>query len=174
MKIQGMTYIICFFVVIGLARLTSGQTEEQKRQLEQKKSVLEKALVSAGYAIKGKTDPVPSDWEKEQFHLRSKYRVQVKSTKPIPGERGLYFRFTVDIEAYLNEADAQKRLDRIKSTPPGVDSKMEPEYVLREGFQRGNLVYVVSTDVYKFVLDKHLTGFRKKLEAAISGDPATR
>jgi hypothetical protein len=65
--------------------------------------------------------------------------------------------------------DAQKRLIHIQSTPPGPNSKMmAPEYALREGFQRGTQVYVISTDVYKFVVDKSLSLLHQQLKKEIT------
>jgi hypothetical protein len=97
-------------------------------------------------------------WEKEQFDLQSKYRLKIKSVKPIPDKRDrYYYRYTVEIEVYKNETDADQRMRRLREAPPGVDEKMEPEYLLHDGFKRGKLVYIVSMNVYTFVVDKCLT-----------------
>lgn len=130
-------------------------------------TALEKKLASLGYRITFRNNPVPTDWQKNEFDLQSQRIYAVKSLKPVRGERNLYYRFSVAVETYKNESDAEKRMAFITKTPPGVDSKMQPEYVLREGFRRGRLVYTVSTDVYKFYLDGDLKRLREKLEKEI-------
>lgn len=130
---------------------------------------LEKTLISFGYKITDKIASAGADWELRDFQMQSKQIYNIKSTKKVPGEKNLYYRFTIRIEQYATVEDAQKRLQHIQSTPPGPDSKLTaPEYDLREGFQRGTQVYVVSTDVYTFVVDKSLTKLREKLKKEIT------
>lgn len=130
---------------------------------------LEKTLVSLGYKITDQIASAGADWELRDFKMQSKKIYSIRSNKKVPGEKNLYYRFTVRVEEYATETDAQKRLDHILATPPGPDSKLTaPEYALREGFQRGKLVYVVSTDVYTFVADKSLSKLREKLEKEIT------
>ncbi|NJM54040.1 MAG: hypothetical protein HC846_12055 [Blastocatellia bacterium] len=130
---------------------------------------LEKTLISMGYKVTGKIASAGADWELRDFKMRSKQIYNIKSTKKVPGEKNLYYRFTIRIEQYATVEDAQIRLEHIQSTPPGADSKMiAPEFDLREGFQRGTQVYVVSTDVYTFVVDKSLSKLREKLKMAIT------
>lgn len=130
---------------------------------------LEKTLVSMGYKITDKIASAGADWELRDFQMRSKQIYNIKSLKKVPGEKNLYYRFTVIIEDYATVEDAQKRLAHIRATPPGPDSKLTaPEYSLREGFQRGTQVYVISTDVYTFVVDKSLTKLNEKLKKEIT------
>ena len=130
---------------------------------------LEKTLVSLGYRVTDKIASAGADWELRDFRMQSKQIYNIKSTKKVSGEKNLYYRFTIRIEQYATVEDAQKRLEHIQSTPPNADSKMiAPEYALREGFQRGTQVYVVSTDVYKFVVDKSLSKLREKLHKEIT------
>lgn len=129
----------------------------------------EKTIVSLGYKITDQIASVGADWELRDFKMRSKKIYSIKSLKKVPDEKKLYYRFTIRIEDFATVEDAQKRLDHIRSTPPGPDSKMiGPEYDLREGFQRGTRVYVVSTNVYTFVADKSLTKLREKLQEIIT------
>lgn len=130
---------------------------------------LEKTIISLGYKVTNKIASAGADWELRDFKMQSKQIYNIKSTKKVPGEKNLYYRFTVKIEQFATIEDAQKRLKHIQLTPPGPDSKMiAPEYDLREGFQRGTQVYVVSTDVYTFVVDKSLSKFHEKLKNAVT------
>lgn len=136
---------------------------------------LEKTLVSFGFKITGKIASAGADWELRDFKMRSKQIYNIKSLKKVPGEKNLYYRFTIKIEDYGNMEDAQKRLKHIQATPPGPDSKMiAPEYALREGFQRGTQVYVISTDVYTFVVDKSLSKFHQKLKNVVTKNDKCR
>lgn len=129
----------------------------------------ERTIVSMGYKVTGKIASAGADWELRDFKMRSKQIYNIKSTKKVPGEKNLYYRFTIKIEDYASIEDAEKRLKHIQATPPGPDSKMfGPEYDLRVGFQRGTQVYVVSTDVYTFVVDKSLNKFHEKLKNAVT------
>ena len=128
----------------------------------------EKTLSSLGYKITWKVTAAGADWELRDFNMKEKRVFSVKSRKNVPGEKNMYYRYSVQIEEYASEADAKKRMDHIAATPPGPESKMiGPEYALRGGFCRGTLVYVVSTDVYKFVVDGSLNKFRLLLEEKI-------
>ena len=140
-----------------------------------KDAQLEKTIVSMGYKVTSKIASAGADWELRDFKMRSKQIYNIKSTRKVPDEKNIYYRFTIRIEDYATVEDAQKRLKHIQSTPPGPDSKMiGPEYDLREGFQRGTQVYVISTDVYTFVVDKSLSKFHEKLKNAITKNDKCR
>ncbi|MBS1794925.1 MAG: hypothetical protein JSS81_13780 [Acidobacteria bacterium] len=129
---------------------------------------LDKTFRTLGFKVTGRTNVAAADWELRDFKMRSKRIFALKSLKKVPGERNLYYRFAVRIEEYENEADAERRIAEIEATPPGADSKLTaPEYDLREGFRRGTRVYVVSTNVYKFVADKSLSRFKSDLEKIV-------
>ena len=154
-----------FCLLIGAGVLNVSANDKQ----------LERTLVSLGYKITGKIASAGADWELRDFKMRSKQIYNIKSTKKVPGEKNLYYRFTIRIEDYGTVEDAQKRLAHIQSTPPGPDSKMiAPEYDLREGFQRGTQIYVISTDVYTFVVDKSLTKLHQKLKKEITKNDKCR
>ncbi len=137
-------------------------------------SDLEKTLASFGYKIQRLPADV-SGWEKGEFNLQSKTRYAIKSVKPVKGERSLYYSFSVDVEGYANETDAVKRSTHIDANPPGPDSKMQPpEYALRVGFRRGNVVYVVGTHVYQFVVTKDLARLRDDLERSLADQHAAK
>jgi len=131
----------------------------------------ENTLTSLGYKVTWKITAAGADWELRDFNMREKRVFAIKSLKKVPGEKNMYYRYSVQIEEYASEADAQTRSDHISATPPGPDSKMVgPEFDLRVGFRRGTLVYVVSTDVYKFVVDGSLDKLRQKLEEKIPAE----
>lgn len=130
---------------------------------------LENAITSMGYRITSKIESAAADWELRDFNMRSKQIYNIKSKKKIPGERNIYYRFTVRIEEFANVEDAGKRAAQVQSTPPGPDSKMiAPEFDLRIGFQMGERVVVVSTDVYTFVVDKSLSKFLERLSKSLA------
>ena len=131
----------------------------------------ENTISSLGYKISWKVTAAGADWELRDFNMREKRVFAIKSRKKVPGEKNMYYRYSVQIEEYTSEADAEKRMAHIAATPPGPDSKMVgPENALREGFRRGKLVYVVGTEVYKFVADTSLNKFRLELEKKIPAE----
>lgn len=133
---------------------------------------LEQTLVSLGYKITWRVSAAGADWELRDFNMRSKHVFAIKSKAKVPGEKNMYYRYSVSIEEYPTVADAEKRMDHITATPPGPDSKMvAPEHDLRVGFRRSHRVYVISTDVYTFVVDGSLNKFRLQLDERI---PLTR
>lgn len=155
--------ILCLFIFTGVLNVLANDKQ------------LERTLVSLGYKITGKIASAGADWELRDFKMRSKQIYNIKSIKKVPGEKNLYYRFTIRIEDYGTVEDAQKRLAHIWATPPGPDSKMvAPEYDLREGFQRGTQVYVISTDVYTFVVDKSLNKLHQKLKKEITKNDKCR
>jgi hypothetical protein len=155
--------ILCLLITAGVLNISADDKQ------------LERTLVAWGYKITDKIASAGADWELRDFKMRSKQIYSIKSTRKVPGEKNLYYRFTIRIEDYGTVEDAQKRFAHIQSTPPGPDSKMiGPEYDLREGFQRGTQVYVISTDVYTFVADKSLTKLREKLKKEITKNDKCR
>lgn len=149
--------MFCLWIVAGIVNTFANEAQ------------FEKKLVSMGYKVTGKIASAGADWELRDFKMRSKQIYNIKSTRKVAGEKNLYYRFTVRIEEYATIEDAQKRLKHIQATPPGPDSKMiGPEFDLREGFQHGTQVYVISTDVYTFVVDKSLSKFHEKLKNKVT------
>ena len=137
--------------------------------IAQEPDKLREALSAMGFRITRVVDVDPTSFEKSEFDLKKKRIYVIRSIRPVPGERNLYYRYTVEIEEYADQVHALHRLERIQAAPPGPTSKMESEseYELREAFKRGNLVYVVGTDVYTFVVDKSLSRLTAKLENAV-------
>lgn len=158
MKLK-LLFCLIFTLFFLSVSSVNGQTAAQKNKLE-------KSLKAAGYNIKNKSEVEPTDWEKTEFNLQSKYRFIVKSTKHFPGVRNTFARYEVEIEVFNNKTEAENRLKRLREVPPGFDDKMHAEYVLRDGFQRRNLVYIISTDAVMFSY-KSLSDLKTKLEKAI-------
>lgn len=155
--------ILCLFIFTGVLSISANDKQ------------LEKTIIALGYKITDKIASAGADWELRDFKMRSKQIYNIKSTRKVPGEKNLYYRFTIRIEDYATVEDAQKRLAHIRATPPGPDSKMVgPEYALREGFQRGSQIYVISTDVYTFVVDKSLSKLHQKLKKEITKNDKCR
>jgi len=90
------------------------------------------------------------DWEKLQFG-RAKIKTQrIKAKFEVPNWPKAYYRFTISEETYASPEKAKIRLQRLFDTPPDVNTKMEPEFVLRKGIQDGKKVIIISTDVKMF------------------------
>ena len=129
---------------------------------------LERTLATLDYRVTWKISAGAADWEIRDFQMRKKHIYAIKSRKRVPGEVALYYRYSVRIEEFDSEADAEKRMAYVESTPPGADSKLiGPEFALREGFRRGRSIYVVSTDVYRFVADRSLSKFKNRLKSSL-------
>jgi hypothetical protein len=123
-------------------------------------------FTSLGYHIKSQENGSPSLWEKEHFDLLEKRSVQIRSVKPMPGSSNTFYRFTISEEKYPSESEAVVRLDRLLDMPPDLHVEDQKAFPLRRGFQAGNLVYVVSTDVSLFT--QELENLSKNLQKAVS------
>lgn len=122
------------------------------------------ALENLGYTIVAGSTAELRQWEKT-FGMIEKRQYAIKRKKKVRGKPAGYYRFVVKVEEFRSEDEAEMRLDNINATPPGPDSKQTgPEFDLREGFRFGKKVYVVSTDVYRFVTDGTLTNVTSKLD----------
>ena len=149
--------VLCIALMLAAATAAAAQTQS-----------LEQTLSKFGYKVTSRINSAGADWELRDFNMREKQIFNIKSKTKVPREKNMYYRYTIRVEEFGSEADAEKRMEHIAATPPGPTSKMEaPEYALREGFRRGKLVYVVETDVYMFIADKSMSKFRAQLEDAI-------
>lgn len=154
------SFVLSIVFLIAAAATATAQNKE-----------FENTLSSLGYKITWKVTAAGADWELRDFNMKEKRVFAIRSRKKVPGEKDMYYRYNIRIEEYASETDAEKRVEHIIATPPGPDSKMVgPEHALREGFRRGRLVYVVGTEVYKFVADKSLNKFRLELEKKIPAE----
>lgn len=153
--------IVHLLIVLVVAASAASEVAAQEKDIE-------KTFTSLGYKVSWDVATAGADWELRDFNMRLKHIYAIRSLKKVPGEKNLYYRFFIRVEEFATEAEAEKRMEHIASTPPGSESKLiGPEYDLREGFRRGKLVYVVSADVYKFVIDKSLSKLRAQLESEI-------
>ena len=125
------------------------------------------AIASLGYAVKSDRASGPTAWESAQFDLRRKRELTIKATQPFPRDPHTFYRFTVTEERYADAAAAQARLARLREEPPGLLPEDRKAFPLRDGFRRGETVYVVATDVYLFE-QTELPNFMAKLKAALA------
>src|SRR5215207_8841378 len=109
LKLFGLFSVILILLAFNFV---NGQKPAQNNKLE-------KLLISFGYKITSKSVAPSAGWEKSDFKMQGKQIFSIKSKNKVAGEKNLYYRFTVTIEKYESEADAQKRLELIQSTPPG-------------------------------------------------------
>lgn len=110
-------------------------------------------LLKWGYETKGTLKREQSLWEKETFGQAQIYTQKIRSINELKSWKGAHYRFTLAHEVYSLDSFAENRIKNIRLHPPGVNTKMEPEYVLRSAFRVNNGVYLITTDVVKFELE---------------------
>lgn len=94
-----------------------------------------------------------SEWEAGHFG-KATIRLQfIKGTKEISGAKNTWYRFRIAEETFATPEEAKRRIERIRDTPPGLDTKMDPHWVLRDGVAVGRIAYIVSTDSVKFEME---------------------
>lgn len=91
-----------------------------------------------------------SQWEIESFGICKKEEIKIKSIKELSKWKNTYYRFSIIKEEYQNNILAKIRLEKLKTYPKYINTKMNPEYILRAGFYYKNFVYYISTDVLAF------------------------
>lgn len=94
-----------------------------------------------------------SEWETKHFGKASIRIQSIKSTKELKDWKNAYYRFRIAEETFATPEDAKRRIERIRDTPPGLNTKMEPHWVLRDGIAVGRIAYIVSTDSMKFEIE---------------------
>lgn len=129
----------------------------------------ERSLSHWGYKTIASGEKNQTKWEKSKFGSATIYSQKIKATKEVSDWPNAYYRFTITREEYLSDSKAQKRLKKLYKTPPHINTKMHPEYVLRKGFRKGTCVYIVSTDVLKFEIEE-LPRIFELLEAYINSN----
>ncbi|MCG8598846.1 MAG: hypothetical protein MI807_01780 [Verrucomicrobiales bacterium] len=103
-----------------------------------------------GYRSLG-TNIVPqSDYEKNMFG-EAEVRVQsIKANHAIEGMPGYFCSFVIVEESYPDEAAAIKRKGNLHAHAPEIDTKMNANYVLRDGFRVQNRILFASTQATLF------------------------
>lgn len=123
------------------------------------------AIENLGYYIESGAAPDLSDWEVNDFRMIEKREYAIRRNKRVPGKPAGYYRFTVKVEVYASEFDAEARVENLDATPPGPESRRTaPEFDWRYGFRIGTKVYVLSTDTYAHVEDGTLGSVASKFE----------
>jgi hypothetical protein len=56
----------------------------------------------------------------------------------------------LEVDEFAHSADAAARLKGIGMEPPGLSVELKKVFPLRDGFQLGTQVYILSTDVASF------------------------
>lgn len=117
--------------------------------------VADGVLHNWGYKSKSIKSVHQSNWHKQTFGEAVIATQFIKSIKPISKGLRTYYRFTITKETYDSQESADLRIKNLKILrPPNVHTKMNPEYILREGFTLNNKAYIISTDVLSFSVDE--------------------
>ena len=114
----------------------------------------EESLTNWGYKTITSGENKQTDWEISEFGNATIHLQKIKAINEVPGWPNAFYRFTITSEKYNSESNANKRLKKLYKTPPNINTKMHPEYVLREGFRKVKYVYIISTDVLKFEIEE--------------------
>jgi hypothetical protein len=135
-------------------------------QIASAQDKMEEILSSFGYVIKKSDSAQPTTWEKAQYQTLAKKVIKIKSVKAVPRMSNTFYRFTVIEERYADAGSAEMRLSRLREKPPDMGNPEDNKtFPLRTGFQYGNCVYVVSTDVSMF--DGEMNRIAKALKALL-------
>lgn len=108
------------------------------------------SLMKWGYKTVTSEEKEQTDWEISEFGKAKIYLQKIKAIREVPDWPNSFYRFTLTGEKYDSESKALNRFKNLDKTPPNINTKMYPEYVLRKGFLKGKCVYIISTDVLKF------------------------
>ena len=108
-----------------------------------------------------------SEWETKHFGKASIRLQSIKSTKELKDWKNVYYRFRIAEETFATSEEAKKRIERIHDTPPGLNTKTDPHWVLCDGLAVGRIAYIVSTDSTKFEIEA-LPTLKKLLTAQVT------
>jgi hypothetical protein len=92
----------------------------------------------------------PSCCEKNTFGAVSIRLIEMKSKNEVPSWPHTYYRFVLEVDEFAHSADATARLNGMRREPPGLSAEKHKSFPLRDGFQLGSRVYILSTDVASF------------------------
>jgi hypothetical protein len=154
--IKNRTWLVLAFIVfvtvvcLGCSSVPSAEIEE--------------FLAKQGFDAEV-SHPSVSVWESQTFNLAKKEQWEAKSRAEVPNWSGAYYRFTIVKESYQSQQDATARLSRLREKPPGLTPEDDKAFPLREGFNMGNEVYIVSCRVSMF--HEHLKEFTRELEQEV-------
>lgn len=97
--------------------------------------------------LKKGMDREPTPWERDKFGLVAKDYLFIKSKFPSGFGEDWFYRFTITKEDFADSTHARFRLDSLFVKPPKLNVSDDYVFNLRDGFQSGNVVVIVQTDV---------------------------
>jgi len=131
-------------------------------------------FTNQGYRVVSTEILKPTELEKKEFGLVQKSVTRIRSIAQVPlkdthGKPDWYYRFTIIVEKYAAPDQAKKRLPLI-DTPPHGNPHAEPDkaFPLRKGFQHGDKVYIIATDVAMYYFDGPLDKIKKAIEEQVA------
>ena len=113
----------------------------------------ESVIESWGYRTVGSGSGEPGEWEIRHFGPARIRFQSIKGLKELRDWKRAYYRFRIVEEIYGTPEEAKRRIERINDTPPGLDTKMNPHWILCDGVAVGKVAYVVSSDSLKFEME---------------------
>ncbi len=125
-------------------------------------SIIEKYFVSQEYVLTNQSESrSPTEWEKQQFNMKSVSGFSIKSKNQVPKWEDTYYRFSFINETYETEQEAKVRITKLYEEPPALPmSEPNKAFPLRKGFSLGKNVNIIATDDL---------GYMSKLERLASG-----
>ena len=125
---------------------------------------------SLGYGTVKITNETPSSWEVDQFDIRRKISLFIKSAQPLKTHKATYFRYQISIEIYDSPGMAMNRLKHVMDAPPDNDHQQDKSFPLRKAFRWNCRIYILSTDVYQFYLDPEMQRIFNSIKKHIQTD----
>lgn len=162
--------LICSAAVLVLVAGCGAKRAPQVNQ-ESPLSPVAQEIQRRGYRAKESRVVAPTPWEISTFRLRAKHIVNFRANEPMPNARDTYHRFSFFEESYDSIADARNRLANLHMPSPDTPGENEYERVMRSGFRRGTVVYVLQTDAIIFW--DELKRFSRELAVATQGEELT-
>jgi hypothetical protein len=122
--------------------------------------VNESILEDWGYRSLGSNRVSQTEYQKEVFGEAEIRTQSIRASEAIEGMPGYFCSFVIVEETYPSVDAASKRRENLHAHETGLSSKMNAEFVLRDGFQVQNRVLFASTEVTLF----HKVGMPSLLE----------
>jgi hypothetical protein len=113
--------------------------------------IAESALQTLGYKTLETLRHDQSQWEIKEFGQATITWQSIKGLNELKDWKNAYYRFRIAEETFSTAQEARHRIERIRDIPPGLDTKTDPHWMLRDGIAIGNSAYIASTDSEKFM-----------------------
>ena len=136
------------FAIACLVAFSTAVVNEE-RQITTQQIIAEDALQSLGYKTVETLRHDQSQWEIKEFGQATVTWQLIKGLKELKDWKNTYYGFRIAEETYSTAKEAKHRIERIRDIPPGLDTKTDLHWTLRQGIAIGNSVYIVSTDSEK-------------------------